>query len=300
MCIKMTMIQELVTFNRLNYKENAMKIFNVVLLFGVFNLCNASVIAGVAIRVNGNAITINEIKKLQQELKIGKKEAIDLLINERLKDDEIARFKITIDEFKIDDEITRIATSSGITKSALISKLAKDGIGYQDYRAELKKELQTRELMQKILASNVNITDESELFAYYNKHKSQFEVPSSVKVVRYSSSDDALLQRAIKERKKNFSGVEKQEEEISIASLNNQIAQIFTSTPKGQFTPVLNAGNNILVSFFIIEKKGHKLMSFEEAKPLVNQRIMAQREQSIIQEHFAKVRSSAKIVYLRE
>lgn len=277
-----------------------MKILSVVVFFGVFTLCSAGVIAGVAIRVNSSAITINEIKKLQQELKISKKEAIDLLINERLKDDEIARFKITIDEFKIDDEITRIASSSGVNKSALISKLAKEGVSYQDYRAELKKQLQTRELMQKILASNVNITDENELFAYYNKHKSQFEIPSSVRVIRYSTNDDALLQRAMKERKKNFNGVEKQEEEIAIASLNNQVAQIFTATPKGQFTPVLNAGNNILVSFYILEKKGHNLMSFEEAKPLVNQRIMAQREQSIIQEHFAKIRSSAKIVYLRE
>lgn len=277
-----------------------MKIFGVIVFCGIVSLMNASVIAGVAIRVNSNAITINEIKKLQQELKISKKEAIDLLINERLKDDEIARFKITIDEFKIDDEIARIAASSGISKSALISKIAKEGVSYQTYRADLKKQLQTRELMQKILASNVNITDENELFAYYNKHKNQFEMPSNVKVIRYSANDDALLQRAIKERKKNFSGVEKQEEEIAIASLNNQIAQIFISTPKGQFTPVLNAGNNILVSFLILERKGNKLMSFEEAKPLINQRIMAQKEQSIIQEHFEKIRSSAKIVYLRE
>ena len=41
-------------------------------------------------------------------------------------------------------------------------------------------------------------------------------------------------------------------------------------------------------------------MSYEEAKPMVNQRVMAQKEQSIIKEHFAKIRASAKIVYLRE
>ena len=260
----------------------------------------SDVIAGVAVRVNGHAITLNEIKKMQQSMNISKQQAIDLLINERLKDDEIDRFKINIDEFKIDDEIGRIASSNGINKSALITQLAREGMSYQAYRNELRKQLQTRELMQKILASNVNITDESELFAYYDKHKKDFEVPSSVRVMRYSTSNDALLQKAMKDPKKNIDGVQKQEETINMHILSPQIAQVFVTTPKGDFTPVLNAGSNVLVSFLVLEKLGQKLMSYEEAKPMVNQRVMAQKEQSIIKEHFAKMRSSAKIVYLRE
>lgn len=260
----------------------------------------SDVIAGVAVRVNGHAITLHEIEKMQKTMKVDRQQAIDLLINERLKDDEIERFKISIDEFKIDDEIGRIASSNGINKSALIAQLAREGVSYQAYRADLKKQLQTRELMQKILASNVNITDESELFAYYNAHKKDFEVPSSVKVMRYSTSSDALLQKAMKDPKKNIEGVQKQEETINMHILSPQIAQVFVTTPKGDFTPVLNAGNNVLVSFLVLEKLGEKLMSYEEAKPMVNQRVMAQKEQSIIKEHFAKIRASAKIVYLRE
>lgn len=260
----------------------------------------SDVIAGVAVRVNGHAITLHEIEKMQKTMKVDRQQAIDLLINERLKDDEIERFKIGIDEFKIDDEIGRIASSNGINKSALIAQLAREGVSYQAYRADLKKQLQTRELMQKILASNVNITDESELFAYYNAHKKDFEVPSSVKVMRYSTSSNALLQKAMKDPKKNIEGVQKQEETINMHILSPQIAQVFVTTPKGDFTPVLNAGNNVLVSFLVLEKLGEKLMSYEEAKPMVNQRVMAQKEQSIIKEHFAKIRASAKIVYLRE
>lgn len=260
----------------------------------------SDVIAGVAVRVNGHAITLHEIEKMQKTMKVDRQQAIDLLINERLKDDEIERFKIGIDEFKIDDEIGRIASSNGINKSALIAQLAREGVSYQAYRADLKKQLQTRELMQKILASNVNITDESELFAYYNAHKKDFEVPSSVKVMRYSTSSDALLQKAMKDPKKNIEGVQKQEETINMHILSPQIAQVFVTTPKGDFTPVLNAGNNVLVSFLVLEKLGEKLMSYEEAKPMVNQRVMVQKEQSIIKEHFAKIRASAKIVYLRE
>ncbi|MFC3867516.1 peptidylprolyl isomerase [Helicobacter equorum] len=260
----------------------------------------SDVIAGVAVRVNGYAITLHEIEKMQKTMKVDRQQAIDLLINERLKDDEIERFKISIDEFKIDDEIGRIASSNGINKNALIAQLAREGVSYQVYRSDLKKQLQTRELMQKILASNVNITDESELFAYYNAHKKDFEVPSSVKVMRYSTSSDALLQKAMKDPKKNIEGVQKQEETINMHILSPQIAQVFVTTPKGDFTPVLNAGNNVLASFLVLEKLGEKLMSYEEAKPMVNQRVMAQKEQSIIKEHFAKIRASAKIVYLRE
>lgn len=260
----------------------------------------AEVIAGVAIRVNSHAITIQEIKAAQEQFKVNKEQAIDMLINERLRDDEIERFKIKIDEFKIDDEISRIATSNGITKSALISKIAKEGMSYQAYRTELKKQLQTRELMQKILASNVSITDENELFAYYNKHKKEFDLPKSVNVTRYSSKSDALLQRAIKNPKKNIDGVEKTSEEISLHILNPQIAQVFITTPKNEFTPILNTGDGLFISFLIVEKKGNKLLSFEEAKPLINSRVVAQKEQTIIKNHFDKMRSSAKIVYVRK
>lgn len=267
------------------------------LLCGAF--CYAEIIAGVAIRVNSHAITLNEIKSVQKEFKITKEQAIDMLINERLKDDEIERFKISVDEFKIDDEITRIAQSSGISKSELISQIAKRGLSYQNYRTEIKKQIQTRELMQKILSSNVSITDENELFAYYTKHKKEFEIPTSVSVMRYSAKSDTLLQKAQATPNKSIDGVEKIQEEIALDALSPEIKQVFVTTPKGEFTPVLNSGD-VLVSFLILQKNGKTLLSFEQAKPLINSKLLVQKEQGIIKEHFDKMRASAKIVYIRE
>ena len=92
------------------------------IIYGVCLLCACvfsaygEVIAGVAIRVNGHAITLYEIASLQSHLKISKQAAIDMLINERLKDDEIERFKISIEDFKIDEEIALLAANANLSK----------------------------------------------------------------------------------------------------------------------------------------------------------------------------------------
>ncbi len=95
-------------------------------------------------------------------------------------------------------------------------------------------------------------------------------------------------------------GVQKFNETISLSSLNPQIAQVFMNTPNNEFTPVLATGGNGFVSFLIKERLGENLLDFEEAKPLIQQKIIAHKEQSVISEHFNKIRSSANIVTLRE
>lgn len=260
----------------------------------------AEIIAGVAILVNGHAITLSEISILQTQMKISKKAAIDMLINERLKDDEIERFKISIDEFKIDEEISQIAANANLSRNALLTKVTRDGTTLQEYRNKIKKQLQTKELMQRILASNISISSEDELLSYYTKHKKEFLLPSSVRVVRYTAQNESNLQNAIQSPKATIQGVQKINETISLSSLSPQIAQVFLNTPNNEFTPVLTTGGNGFVSFLVKERLGEKAISFDEAKPLINQKIMAQKEQSIITEHFNKIRSSANIITLRE
>lgn len=276
-----------------------MKVIVYVLLICAGVGLYAEVVAGVALRVNGYAITLYEIEKTQKELRISKQEAIDILINERLRDDEIERFKISVDDFKVDEEIAHIAANMNLSKEQLLAKVTKD-MSLQEYRAQIKKQIQTRDLMQRILASNVNISSEEELLNYYTRNKKEFMVPSSVRVVRYLAQSDDELQKAIAAPNKNIKGVQKFNETITLSSLSPQIAQVFLSTPNNEFTPVLATGGNGFVCFLIKERLGESLLDFEEAKPIINQKIMAHKEQSIIAEHFNKIRSSANIVTLRE
>lgn len=283
-----------------------MKIFfrniHIIIAFIMLSISylHAEIIAGVAIRVNTHAITLQEIIQLQAKERISKQAAIDMLINERLKDDEIERFKINIDDFKVDEEIAQIAANMNLSKDELLNRVAKEGLSTQEYRNKIKKQLQTKELMQRILASNITISSEDEMLSYYTKHKKEFLVPSQVRVTRYLAPSDNALQQAIANPKRNVKGVEKINEVISLSSLNPQIAQIFMVTPNNEFTPTLTTGGNGFVSFLIKERLGEKPLAFDEAKGIINQKIMAKKEQSIIAEHFNKIRSSANIKVIRE
>ena len=88
----------------------------------------ANTIDGIAIKVNGNIITMHEIQTLQEKTKISKEEAIEQIIKDKLRENEIKRLGINIDDAKLDEEINNIASANNITRDELKNTLKSQGI----------------------------------------------------------------------------------------------------------------------------------------------------------------------------
>ncbi|PAF47462.1 hypothetical protein BKH41_07750 [Helicobacter sp. 12S02232-10] len=258
------------------------------------------IVGGIAITVNGDPITLYQIEQAQKDLKISKKKAIDMLIAQRIKAQEIKRLNINVDDSRIEEEIENIAKHNGMDRDNFVSALINQGINYGKYKDELKEQIQTQELLRNVLLSNVNTAGETEMREYYNKHKEEFSIPKEVETIRYVSKDPEALKKALGNPMMKISGVDRGEEKISLEALNPQVAQVFIKTDKNAFTPILNAGEGSYVSFFIKDKIGHIEVPFEQAKNFIAQKLVEGSQDRILDEYFEKIRVKAKINIIRE
>lgn len=261
---------------------------------------SAKIIDGIAIKVNGEPITLYQIKDTEKKLKLDRQKAIDKLIAEKIKVQEIKRLNIHIDDARVDQEIDNIAKHNGLNHDSFLSALMQQGINFTQYKNQLKEQIETQELLRSILLSDINTTGETQMRNYYNKHEKEFHMPKEVEVIRYVSKDTQALQRAISNPMTKTADVEKGEEKISLDTLNPQIAQIFVQNDKSTFTPILNAGDGNFVSFYIKEKIGQTQIPFNQAKNFIAQKLAEENQDRVLEEYFEKIRVKAKISFIRE
>lgn len=267
----------------------------VLVVFSV--ILNANIIDGIAIKVDGNIITKFEIEQIQQSQKLTKEKAVESLINEKLKENEIKRLGIKVDDERIESEINNIAIANKITRSELENALSQQNIDLTTYKNQLKEHITNRELMQKILQTNSNIASESDLMEFYENNKKDFTIPATIKVTSYTSTSDVELQRFLQNPMMLNPNIQAKDEEIDIKNLPLQIIGVFLDTPVKKFTPVLNSGSTLIV-FFVKEKVGEEILPFESARNMVMQKYSQLRESEILNEYFAKIKANTHIEIL--
>lgn len=218
------------------------------------NTLEDKVVGGISLLVNGSPITLYQIQEEQKKSKVSKAQARDRLIAERIKNQEIERLKIHVDDDKLDQEMAMMAQQQGMDLDHFKQMLMAEG-HYKLYRDQLKEHLEMQELLRNILLTNVDTSSETKMREYYNKHKEQFSIPTEIETVRYTSTNQEDLERAMADPNLEVPGVSKANEKIEMKTLNPQIAQVFISHEQGSFTPVMNGGGGSL-SPFTSRKKG--------------------------------------------
>ncbi|GAA7785972.1 hypothetical protein HpBT0214_13840 [Helicobacter pylori] len=257
------------------------------------------VVGGISLLVNGSPITLYQIQEEQEKSKVSKAQARDRLIAERIKNQEIERLKIHVDDDKLDQEMAMMAQQQGMDLDHFKQMLMAEG-HYKLYRDQLKEHLEMQELLRNILLTNVDTSSETKMREYYNKHKEQFSIPTEIETVRYTSTNQEDLERAMSNPNLEVPGVNKANEKIEMKTLNPQIAQVFISHDQGSFTPIMNGGGGQFITFYIKEKKGKNEVSFSQAKQFIAQKLVEESKDKILEEHFEKLRVKSKIVMIRE
>ncbi len=263
------------------------------------NTLEDKVVGGISLLVNGSPITLYQIQEEQEKSKVSKAQARDRLIAERIKNQEIERLKIHVDDDKLDQEMAMMAQQQGMDLDHFKQMLMAEG-HYKLYRDQLKEHLEMQELLRNILLTNVDTSSETKMREYYNKHKEQFSIPTEIETVRYTSTNQEDLERAMSNPNLEVPGVSKANEKIEMKTLNPQISQVFISHEQGSFTPIMNGGGGQFITFYIKEKKGKNEVSFSQAKQFIAQKLVEESKDKILEEHFEKLRVKSRIVMIRE
>lgn len=268
------------------------KIFFLFFLFCFF--LEAKIVDGIALIVEGEAITTAEIRAVQKQVGVNKTEAINLLIQDRLQ--KYAMKDISINETKVDQKIEEIAAQNHVTIPKMQRILRQSGTTWVVYRANIKEALKKEYFFQHTVATSIPEPTDDDLKLFYKKHKKEFTLPSYIKLIEYTSKDKKDIDTFIKTHNKKLvhsKSIKKQTKNIDEALLS-----ILLSTPNGKYTTSINAGDKYII-YKVVSKGGKEPMSFDIARSAITSRWGQEQQSQVVKDYFKKLRTRADIQILR-
>jgi peptidyl-prolyl cis-trans isomerase SurA len=100
------------------------------------------------------------------------------MIDEQLQLQVAKKAGIKIDDATLNQTVAKIAAQNGITVDVLKNQITQQGMSYDQYRAEIRKEMILSQVEQHEIAPRVTITDQ-EVTDYLNTHHNQIALPAS-------------------------------------------------------------------------------------------------------------------------
>ena len=98
---------------------------------------------------------------------------LNKLVDEKLADQQIKKYNLTISNQEIDLTIERMKESRSYTDEDLRAGLAEQGLTMEEYRDNLKKQLLRGKLVNREVKSKIVIT-RGEIEKYYNEHRDKY------------------------------------------------------------------------------------------------------------------------------
>lgn len=263
------------------------------------NLSFAGMVNGIAVIINNEPITLYEVYKYAEHFKVNRKDALDILVRQKLEDAEIKKLGIAADIFEVDAYIKKLAMQNNMSEFDFISMLKSQKVDMKEYKKDLKTKIKKDKFYTQVISKKVIKPDEKELQTFYDKNKEQFKEVSEFDVTVYSSIDKDDLSNFSKNPMLILKTLQKRDETLKTASLGNNLASLLLNLEVGKFSKIIPTQNGRFEMFQINNKKGENYISFDKIKNNLFGVIYKQREQKAISDYFEKLKSTASIKVLR-
>lgn len=268
-----------------------------LILLGIitlFTFSTAKMVDGIAAVVEGEPVTVAELNAVQKQMQISKKEAMNLLIQDRLQ--KSAMREIQIDEKSIDVKIAGIATQNNLTIPKMQKILEQQGTSWSKYRSSIRNALKKEKFYQEKVIRSISAPSEDELKLFYKNHQEEFIIPKSINLVEYSAPSEAKIKKFLET--KNTKGIKSRSVKKATKELDATLLTTILQTQDGSFTRPFNAGDRY-ISYKVISKEGKTTMPFEAAKGAVAGRWKQQQQNKALKDYFEKLKTNADIQVLR-
>ena len=244
------------------------------------------------------------------------------MINQKLTDQELKQQNISVSEKEVDSTIERLKESRQITDEELRKLLNDEGISYEEYREQTKRQLLRARLVNREVRSKIVIT-EQDIKNYYDQHIADFAGEKKYRLrnifIRVSPmATDSEISSArnlmdsvlvelnagqsiddVKDIKSDFGHQLEGGDlgEFKLEDLSSHLREVIEELNTGEFTPVLKESFGFQI-VFVVKKIDSANKSLAEASneiedKLFNQ-IVDQRYESWLQS--LRDRSHIKII----
>jgi parvulin-like peptidyl-prolyl isomerase len=259
-----------------------------------FSFLEARIVDGIAIIVEGEAITMAEIRAVSSQMRVNKSKAIDLLIQDRLQTAAMKDIKVPEDE--IDAKIAEIAKTNKLSIPKMQKILKQQGTSWVQYRKGMRDSLKKSHFYQDVVVASIPEPTEDELKLYYNNNKKAFTIPSKITMVEYSAKTKKSLINFLKTHK--GAGIHSQRMTKQSKNIGIEMLSMFLETANNKYTKILNAGDKF-VSYKIVSKQGKMTMPFDVAQGAVTGKWKQEQQGKALKDYFEKLRTRADIQILR-
>jgi hypothetical protein len=253
---------------------------------------------GLALTVNDEPITIYDINKTMSENRIGKNEAVGLLIDKALYEQAVKENNITADIFDVNDYIEKLANANGMDLYSFKSVVKQKYGNYELFENEAKDAVIRQKLIQKIVKGQLAVATQEDMELYYEKNKEKYSSSKFYEVTQYTSKNKASLIAALNNPMVIAADVERTQIKLSADNLQPQMQFMLNETKTNSFSPIFTA-NKQFISLFVVRKEGTTTLGFETVKAKIFNDIMTSREKKYLKDYFEKEKLTADIKIVR-
>jgi len=261
-------------------------------------ILSAGLVDGIALVVNEEPITLYDIDKKMTESKLKKKDAVSMLIDELLYEQELRKYNIEVDIFDVNNYIEKIAKRNKMDLYQFKSIIKQKYKDFSKYENEIKKDISRQKLVGKVLRGNLKKPTEQDLEIYYNNNVKSFSTASKFHVVQYVTKNKRALLSMKKNPMSNYKDVKKSSVVYEQKKLNSKIRYLLNSTNERTFSPIFTSNNNF-VMLYITKKENVEIMQFDNVKEKIKQILYSEKEKRYLQDFFEKLKLSADIKVIR-
>ncbi|MDR0664461.1 MAG: peptidyl-prolyl cis-trans isomerase [Helicobacteraceae bacterium] len=259
----------------------------------------AQTVNAISAIAEGEPITLYEIDEFAKTKKISKAEALEYLIDSRLREAKIKELGISADEEEIDARIDLIAKRNNLDAQTLKEVLIRRGADFDGYRDEIKETIINEKIAAQVIGGSLIPVSQEEIERYYNANREKFSQPSEIVVIQYASKDERALRAAAQNPMAADPAVTTARQTLKSSELNPRLLSVLIQTPIGRFTPIFPAADR-MVTLMVREKRGSVPMPLESVKDEIGDALRADYEARSIDDYFAKARAKAHISIIRE
>ncbi|MDA3079437.1 MULTISPECIES: peptidylprolyl isomerase [unclassified Campylobacter] len=269
------------------------KKFLLILAFA-FVSANAEVVNSVIAVVENEPITNYELAQVKKERRVSDAEALEILINSKVKTAEIKKRGIMVNSYEIDQRIAAIAAQNNMSVEALHAAAAKDGISKAKFREDVKKSLQEEKLYGAFENEIRKSVTPENVRQFYNQNLSLFTTFDSVTLTRFIAKSADRLNAVLKNPNARPSGVHVQKGTLKNSQMDEGLRYIITNVAQGEFSPVIPTANGY-ETFYVNSKSGVQTADFESVQEKAIEAYVLSKRQQMLKEFNERLRSNANV-----
>ena len=311
-------------------------LFALIGLATILSLAAGQVVEEIVAVVNEDVITLSDYKgqydstvqqlraafqgeEYEKQLALLKKEMLNMMITDLLLMQQAKEKNLNVGE-QLKGAVENIKKENNIASDDDLKRvLSQQGVDYEQWLRNLEENM----LKQGLIYSEVDrsiVLDDSEIVGYYKLHPQEFTEPEEYKIRAVYLSTEGKAAAALEEMKNEISGKLKAGEPFNVLAkdysdgpaketegdlgtfkkgeLDKALEQAVSKLKAGETSGWVETKNGWYL-LKLEEKKDSRLMTFEEVKKNVEERLFTQKREKKLEEYLKGLREGSYIKILK-